>query len=172
MNTANAMSVDGEILAEFNPTSDSVVTLRDLIRTQAGDVCRSEIGAAWIRASVDAHHFGFARFVPRAQIGRRVTQRSGGDRFFLWGFVLCTLSPARDIVNVELVCARQGAPGTGRMLMEMVEQKSRDIHARLITLKCLPRQRLKSYYESLGFQCVERREFNSNEKVYDMFKFL
>lgn len=162
--------MSGEHLVEFTPTSDNVRMLKDLLKDQGVAVCRNEISSEWIGASVRKHEYGFARFTDKTSFGRRNTRRSG-DRYQLWGFVLCSVQPFDDeSVDIDLVCARPASSGTGELLLEMAENKARTLGARYTKLLCLPHQRLKQYYERLGYRCRVLQPPGSNVKIYEMIK--
>ena len=158
-----------EELLEFSPSTDNVSMLKDIIKTQGQDVCRQQISIDYIRDSSHIHDFGIARITPRAVIGQRQTRRHG-DRYHLWGFILCKIDFEFEMVTVELVCARPNSGGTGKLLIEMAEEKARQEGLKMMRLLCLPDDKLRSFYRRLGYRQVQMGVAGSNLKLYEMRK--
>jgi GNAT superfamily N-acetyltransferase len=158
--------MEGEEIVEFSPHAPHMSVMKDILRNQGDEVCRQKIGVEYIRTAVNVHDFGLARVTPKAVMGQRQTHR-----FQLWGFVLCKVDPdPESMVTVELVCSRPQSAGTGRLLIELAQERSRERGLKWMRLMCLPEERLRAFYRRLGFSQHRMMIPGSNMELYEMRK--
>lgn len=155
----------------FTPTTENIKTLRGVLKKQGVSVCRDIISPRWIDRSLTQMSYGYAFVCQKAQIGRR-SLKSASDKYLLKGFIVCSIMERLPhIVNIDLVCSR---PDTrlGKDLLELAEEHAHTIpFVREIQLRSLPKQRLKAWYEKMGYVAVEDYDITTFElKSYIMIK--
>jgi hypothetical protein len=161
-----------ELVFEFSRDDDNYKLLKSLIGKQGSDVCQSAIDSSWINKSLTSCTIGFARMSPKSTYDRRTT-RSKGDTHQIWGFAFGRIDPAdQETVDVDLVCSRARGSGTGALLLGLLEEKAKRSGARRARILSLPSRRLQAYYEQMGYVRKVVHLYGSNEKVYEMIKFL
>lgn len=147
-------------------------TMKDLIKTQGFATCREEIGKIYITDVVHKYDFGLARITQKAVVGQKHTRKKG-DRHQLWGFLLCRVDEDTKIATIEVVCSRVGAKGTGQLLIEMLFEKLKEeTDTTLVELYCLPKDRLRTFYVSLGFIQKKVMVPEPSVKLYQMIKII
>lgn len=160
-------------LEYFTPNTENIKVLKGIMKKQGVSVCRDIISHRWVDKSLSQMSYGYAFICQKAQIGRR-SLKSISDRYLLKGFIVCSIMERLPhIVNIDLVCSR---PTTrlGKQLVELAEEHARDLPTvREIHLRSLPKQRLKEWYESLGYVATEDYDIQTFElKSYIMIKLL
>jgi hypothetical protein len=151
-----------------------VFTQKDLVHTTMKELYREEIDKLYITDVVHKYDFGLARITKKAIVGQKHTRKKG-DRHQLWGFLLCRVDEDTKIATIEVVCSRVGAKGTGQFLIEMLIEKLKgETDTRLVELYCLPKDRLRAFYVSLGFiqKKVMVPEKKPSVKLYQMIKII
>lgn len=119
------------------------------IRDQASQACRHKISDQWIRGSLTDFSFGYAIRTPVATIGKmRITRRT---EHHIRGFILCTVYYTTKNLEIKLVCSHNNK---GKKLVEMAEEKAREIGMTSVSLLSLPDKNLVGWYKDQGFRIV------------------
>ncbi len=146
--------------------------IKDLIRLQGNETCRDEIDMLYIRNVINDYDFGYLRITEKANIGKKHSRRSG-DKYYVWGFVLCKISENQKIATIELVCARQLVKGMGKLLIEKVIDKLKNNGTtKLVRLWCLPKDKLRKFYIGLGFAEQQLNIPQPTMKLIEMVKWM
>jgi len=157
-------------LTYIEPSTPEIKQIRELIKKQGDKVCKESISVESISKNASTFTFGWISVLQKAQLGRR-SVKSLNDRFTLLSFVLCHYTPdTPDQVTIEIICSTNKS---GKLLMELAEQKSISMGIKRIYLNCLDNNNLKRWYESLGykhFTTIYSRQ--GVPKVYSMVKYL
>jgi hypothetical protein len=130
----------------FDETDTRII--RD-IRDQASQVCRHKISDQWIRGSLSDFSFGYAIRTPVATVGKMRITRKTEHR--IRGFVLCKVYYPTKNLEIKLVCSRNKG---GKMLVELAEEKAREIGMTSVSLLSLPDKNLVGWYKGQGFRIV------------------
>jgi hypothetical protein len=156
----------------IEPTMDEISNYKKIIKKQGILVCRDQLDIYTIVESVDHFTFGFLHISEKAQIGKRKIN-SFEEKFNLNGFVLCLYNPILpDELSIELICATKQSK-IGKTMMEIVEEKAREMNIRKLTLNCIANEKLRAWYESFGFVFVKTINLrNDIPKVYYMIKMI
>jgi N-acetylglutamate synthase-like GNAT family acetyltransferase len=153
----------------IEPTMKDIVMYRKLIKSQGNDVCQNEIDIYTINETIHSFTFGFIIISTKAQIGRRNLNKN--DLFLIDGFIFCShnnITPKE--LHIELVCSRK-EKHVGKRLMNHVEERAKQYGISQLTLHCLADDKLRKWYESLGFLYVRTINLNINvPKVFYMCK--
>jgi hypothetical protein len=146
-------------------------TIENLIKEQGDNVCQQKIGVDYIKNQLTDYSFGFIRYTTKAQVGQRRTRLT---EHHLYSFVLCKHVPDPLVkeYNIILVCSRANSKD-GKLLMQLVEQKARELHYQRLSLIAVGDQRLLHWYESLGYISIDHKPIqDSNNNAYYMRKYL
>lgn len=140
----------------IEPTMDEISHYKKIIKKQGILVCRDQLDIYTIVETVDHFTFGFLYVSEKGQIN---------------GFVLCLYNPILpDELSIELICATKQSK-IGKTMMEIVEEKAREMNIRKLTLNCIANEKLRAWYESIGFVFVKTINLrNDIPKVYYMIK--
>jgi hypothetical protein len=134
------------------PDSSIMRKHKVLIKNQCEQVCQNQITQFDILKNIEDFTFGFINVSTRAMIGSRKLNRF--DSQSLNGFVFCRyLEKQRDIL-ISIVCSRKNYK-LGKKLMAAVEEEAIDLGVNRLTLHALAEEKLKRWYESLGFEVVD-----------------
>jgi hypothetical protein len=96
-----------------------------------------------------------------------------GDHRFL-AFALGRIHPEdEEEVDIDLVfsSARRSST-TEALLLSLIEEKARTLGVRRARILTLPLRRLQTFYEDLGYKRKVIRLYWTDEKFYEMIKFL
>jgi hypothetical protein len=155
-------------LVYIEPTSADISMYRELIKKQGVGVCQDQLDVYTIIDKSSHFTFGFLHFAKKAQIGKN-------DRFYLNAFIFCSYTDVEpDEIHIELVCSRKEKK-LGKDLMFAVESKATTskLKIRKLTLDCLAEEKLKKWYESLGFIYVRTINLRQDiPKAFRMVKYL
>lgn len=148
----------------IEPTSDEISHYKKIIKKQGVIVCRDQLDVYTIIDSTNHFTFGFL------QIGKRKIN-SFEERFSLNGFVLCLYNPIlSEELSIELICATKQSK-IGKTMIELVEEKAREMNIKRLSLNCIANEKLKAWYESIGFVFVKTIHLRKDiPKVYYMIK--
>jgi GNAT superfamily N-acetyltransferase len=160
--------MDDENILSFTSQDIEHTLIKDLVRSQGFETCREEISLQYIKNVIHEYDFGLARITQKANVGKKHTRKSG-DKFQLWGFLLCRLNKNTKIATIEIVCSRRGAQGTGRLLIEILIEKLKSQNiAQIVRLLCLPKDKLRAFYKTMGFQQETIHVPEPTMKLYEM----
>lgn len=160
-------------IQDFFPDSENIKFFTQILKSQGVDVCQNKLERDWISKSLHSFSHGKVYITQKAQIGRRSLKRDE-DKFLVHGFILCRINDTNpEIAMIDVVCSRQNSK-IGKLLMEMMEEYCRTIgKIKLMQLLCLPEDKLKKWYENLGFKSSEITIWDGKKpKAYLMQKFL
>ena len=157
-------------LIYIKPSNSDIKDIKELIKKQGETTCKNLISIQTISEKVSGFTFGYTCSLKKAQIGRR-SIKNVNDHFILKSFILCNHNPnAPDQITIELICSINK---TGKLLMELVEEKARNMNIKRIYLYSLAILPLKKWYESLGYTCFTTIFISENiPKVYSMVKYI
>jgi N-acetylglutamate synthase-like GNAT family acetyltransferase len=137
------------------------------IRKQGDEICQEKIGTDYIKARLQDYDFGFVRSSVKAQIGRVRTRQT---EHHTYSFILCKLIPAFHVISITLVCSRTNSKD-GKQLMELVEQKAKQLNYKQLSLIAIGNSRLLHWYESQGYVTIDDKPImDSKSKAYSMMK--
>ena len=137
------------------------------IRKQGDEICQEKIGTDYIKARLQDYDFGFVRSSVKAQIGRVRTRQT---EHHAYSFILCKLIPAFHVISITLVCSRTNSKD-GKQLMELVEQKAKQLNYKQLSLIAIGNSRLLHWYESQGYVTIDDKPIlDSKSKAYSMMK--
>jgi hypothetical protein len=162
-------------LIYVEPTDKDISYYRELIKKQGNDVCQDKLDISVIKNASMNFTFGFLHTTTKAQIGRR--KLNINDKYYLNGFIFCTYCPKiPDELYIELICSRKEKK-LGKLLMKTCEEHVQRLYEPKIkkfTLNCLANNKLRTWYESIGFEYI--REYplpcKGAPKLFFMVKFL
>jgi predicted GNAT family N-acyltransferase len=143
----------------IEPTMDDISHYKKIIKKNGVLlVCRDQLDIYTIVDHDDHFTFGFLHVSEKGQIN---------------GFVLCLYNPILpDELSIELICATKQSK-IGKTMMEIVEEKAREMNIRKLTLNCIANEKLRAWYESFGFVFVKTINLrNDIPKVYYMIKMI
>jgi len=144
-------------------------TVEKLIKKQGDDICHNKIGTDYIKDRLKDYDFGFTRTSNKAQIGQRRTRQTEQHTY---SFVLCKIieDPYIKEIDISLICSRPTSKD-GKLLMELVENKAKQMKYQRLSLVAVGNTRLLHWYESLGFILIsEKPIINSDYNAYSMRK--
>jgi hypothetical protein len=160
-----------ESIIEFFPTHENIELYKDIIKAQGIQVCQSKISKQWINDSISKSSFGYLYITPIAQSGRRSLRRKS-DKFYLHGFIACRTDENATSVWIDLVCSRERSK-IGKLLMEISENRIKSIkNIKSIKLYSLYDEKLKKWYNNIGFSAESVRIWDAKPKAYLMEKYI
>ncbi len=164
------MNIEDYELLYIEPSRSDISNFRNIIKKQGDFTCKNLIDTLSISDAANGFTFGYVSLFMKAQLGRR-SINSFSDKFFLKAFVLCNYSQLLpDELHIQLICSMNK---TGKLLMEVVENKAREMNVKRLTLEALAIPKLRSWYESLGFQFVRDRFIDPKlPKLFYMVKYI
>ena len=158
-------------LEYFEPNSQNFNIYKKLFDKQSHEVCRNKISKQWIDSSSNKFSFCYAFIGLKAQLGGRSLKKIE-DQYILKAFVICKADVKAKFVKLKLICSQINLK-LGKILLEIVEEKSRTLGLKAIVLDSLPDKPLIKWYEKLGFLQMYMKNFeDGTEKAYFMQKFL
>lgn len=141
--------------AYFDPSCMDII---NDVKKQAFDVCRGKIPKKWIHSCLQDFTFGFIHRTPFAEVGKK--KRSTQKCHRIYSFVLCK-KVSDDDVDIKLVCARVNSR-EGANLLKLVEDHTKQLHFKSVSLTSLPDYKLVDWYKKNGF--VIRSEIHDPKK--------
>jgi hypothetical protein len=150
------------MLKYFTSTSDDISNLKLLIKTQGEITCQNNISIQTIKAEINNFDFGYLSYTIKAKSGSR-SPRNFADKHILNGFILCSFLDEEEAM-IDLVCSRKDSK-IGKKLMEATEDFLREVGISKITLYSLPEEKLKRWYESIGYTHVKDININGEKVV-------
>jgi len=156
-------------LQYIEPSDTQIKDIRELIKKQGDKTCKNEVSLNFSE-KVSNFTFGWIYILPKAQLGRR-SIKNVNDKFTLLGFILCNYSPfLPHEMFIEIVCS---VNKSGKLLMELAEEKARTMNIKKIELYSLPNTKLKNWYESLGYVHIRTIDLMTDvPKVFVMVKLI
>ena len=145
-------------------------SIEKLIKKQGDDICHNKIGTDYIKDRLKDYTFGFARISNKAKIGQQMRTRQTEQHTF--SFVLCRIvnDPYIREISISLVCSRPTSKD-GIQLMELVENKAREMRFQKLSLVAVGNARLLHWYQAQGFRKTSDEPIpDSIYKMYSMSK--
>ena len=157
-------------LMYIEPTLPDIANFRSIIKKQGDTTCKRLLNYYTISEAAGSFTFGYISLTKKAQLGRR-SIHNFSDKFNLNAFVLCIYNNLiKDELHIQLICSMNKI---GKLLIEVVEQKAKEMNIKKITLDSLAIPRLRSWYESLGFVFIRDTIISPNiPKLLYMIKFI
>jgi len=155
-------------LTYIEPSNSDIKHIKELIKNQGSRVCRNQISSNFISKNANSFTFGWITASRKAQLGRR-SIKNINDQFNLSSFILCTYNiNVPSYLIIDLICS---TVKSGNFLIELVENKARDMNVKIIQIFFLINDKLKIWYESLGFVYISTINSDDGQpKVYSMIK--
>ena len=159
-------------LIYIEPSTDDISNYKKIIKKQGVLACQDKLDVSIISTSINNFTFGFISLIQKAQLGRR-SINSFIDKYTLKGFILCNYNTdLNDELTIELVCSSKGT-NIGKLLIEVVQEKAKQLNIKKLLLLCLANNKLRKWYEMLGFIYINTIYLSPNvPKVYRMVKFI
>jgi hypothetical protein len=160
--------MDNYDLIYIEPSTPEIKQIKDLIKKQGDKACQNQLSIESISESVSKFTFGWVSVLQKAQLGRR-SIKSLTDRYTLLSFILCHYTPLiPEQITIELVCS---TTRSGKLMMELAEERARTLNIKRINLYSLSNDKLKRWYESLGYVYVNTIYLQPGvPKIYVMIK--
>jgi hypothetical protein len=141
-------------LQYFEKSSDNINLYKTLFDRQSQEVCQHKISKKWVKASIDNFTFCYAFISQKAQIGRRSLKKIE-DKYTLKAFVVCrVLQEENQILKIDLICSKSQLK-LGKILLELVEEKAKQMNVKVISLSSLPSVSLRKWYKNLGYVTID-----------------
>ena len=150
-------------LIYIEPSTPEIKQIKELIKKQN---CQNQLSIE--SKFVSKFTFGWISVLQKAQLGRR-SIKSLTDRYTLLSFILCHYTPLiPEQITIELVCS---TTRSGKLMMELAEERARTLNIKRINLYSLSNDKLKRWYESLGYVYVNTIYLQPGvPKIYVMIK--
>ena len=137
------------MLVYIEPDDSDIALYKAMVKKEGEEVCRDQLDVYTITNTIENFTFGFLYLSKKAQIGRR--RLSLEDDYKIKGFIFCSYEPFQpEQLTIELVCASPNLV-LGKPLMIEAENKAIEMGLTTLVLYCIDDDRLKTWYESLGF---------------------
>ena len=136
-------------LIYVEPTSFIMRDYKVLIKNQCEQVCQNQMNQFEILKSMENFTFGFINVSTKAMIGSRRL-----SRLSINGFVFCRYFPRQRDILISIACSRKYSK-LGKKLMAAVEEEALELGVNRLTLHALAEEKLKRWYESLGFEVID-----------------
>ncbi len=159
-----------EYLEYIEPDTNQIKHIRELLKKQGKTVCKNQINTNAISESASKFTFGWVQITPKGPSGKSV--KSYSDKFLLKSFILCMIDKdAPSVLKIECVCS---STKKGKELMQLAEEKAKELGLKRIILMSLLEDQLKGWYESLGYSYIMTMTFvgTNAPKMYYMEKFI
>jgi hypothetical protein len=159
-------------LIYVDPTSFIMRDYKVLIKNQCEQVCQNQMNQFEILKNTENFTFGFINVSTRATIGSRRLNRL--DRQSINGAVFCRHFPRQRDILISIACSRKHSK-LGKKLMAAVEEEALELGINRLTLHALTEEKLKRWYESLGFEVIDDHPIRNGHpdlKSYLMVKML
>ena len=154
---------------EFFGKKDSAQIIQ-AIKEQGENICREILSRDVILQSLQNADFGYVRFSPLAQIGKK---KRGSNTLFVHSFILGKTYFPSDSLFIELVCSRPTARDGG-VLMTLMEQYAIENGYKRIFLDAIGDERLKRWYMRQGYKITRTiiAGKDGSVKIWTMIKSL
>ena len=151
----------------FDNNTDNINIIKNYIKYQGYDICKSQIGKEYITEILNNMTFGFIYYNKITEYGRFKRKKK---EYYVYSFILCSYNnDFPDDLEIKLICSRNK---DGSELIKIVEEKAKDMNIKRLNLFSLPQEKLKNWYIKQGFN-IKNKVFYYNEKGlkgFEMYK--